>query len=247
MEAVLAVYDDAYVERYEAWFDTEQGAFAFEMEHRLVHHLVSAWPRRGQKLVEIGCGTGRFLLPFYESGFDVTGIDQSPAMLKMARSRLGHHADFHVGVAEHLPFDDNEFDYAVLATVLEFCDDPLRAMQEAVRVARKGVLVAFLNSYSLYRLSRIKKRGTGMLSCAQWFTPAQIMTYIGEASGNKPCRARSVLPGPPSTWRSAWPWKLVNGLVYPVWLGGFCAIRCDLYGDQAKTPLMALNTEPNVG
>jgi ubiquinone/menaquinone biosynthesis C-methylase UbiE len=40
-------------------------------------------------VLEVGCGTGRLLLPLAESGIDVTGVDSSPAMLAVARDKLG--------------------------------------------------------------------------------------------------------------------------------------------------------------
>lgn len=39
-------------------------------------------------LLELMCGTGRLLLPLAEAGYTLTGVDISPAMLEIARSRL---------------------------------------------------------------------------------------------------------------------------------------------------------------
>ena len=44
--------------------------------------------RSGEKIVEIGCGTGRVLRPILEHGFPITGIDVSPEMLALAKARL---------------------------------------------------------------------------------------------------------------------------------------------------------------
>ena len=43
----------------------------------------------GGPVLEVGCGTGRLLLPLVEAGIDVTGVDASPAMLSLARHKLG--------------------------------------------------------------------------------------------------------------------------------------------------------------
>jgi hypothetical protein len=64
-------------------------------------------------------------------------------------------------MAEDLPFDDNEFDLAVLITTLEFLDDPLQALKEAGRVANRKVFVGVLNSLSW---NGLKKRVQGMVS-----------------------------------------------------------------------------------
>jgi len=44
--------------------------------------------RTGGPVLEVGCGTGRVLIPLAESGADVVGIDVSPAMLAIARDKL---------------------------------------------------------------------------------------------------------------------------------------------------------------
>jgi SAM-dependent methyltransferase len=43
----------------------------------------------GGPVLEVGCGTGRLLLPLAEAGIEVTGLDVSPAMLALARRKLG--------------------------------------------------------------------------------------------------------------------------------------------------------------
>jgi SAM-dependent methyltransferase len=46
--------------------------------------------RFGGPLLELACGTGRLLAPLAQSGFAVTGVDSSPAMLQRARERMAH-------------------------------------------------------------------------------------------------------------------------------------------------------------
>jgi SAM-dependent methyltransferase len=43
-------------------------------------------------VLEVGCGSGRLLLPLLEAGVEVAGIDTSPAMLALARQRVGDRA-----------------------------------------------------------------------------------------------------------------------------------------------------------
>jgi len=241
------MWDEAGVERYEAWFETREGAFAFSQERRLLERLMSPWPRRGQKLLEVGCGPGIFLKVFWEAGFDVTGLDSAPFMLKRARERLGPHAAFHLGQAEHLPFDDNEFDFVALLTVLEFCSESARALLEAARVARKGIIVSFLNRHSFYYLEEVKSKGkSGSLSKAHWFTCREMRRLLFSCVGSKPLQGRSVLPGPKWSWRPSAPWRWINGIAYPLGMGSYCAMRVDLVGEKAMTPLYSFKTEPRL-
>lgn len=44
--------------------------------------------RTGGPLLELGCGTGRLLLPLAHAGFDITGVDMSPRMLEVAQAKV---------------------------------------------------------------------------------------------------------------------------------------------------------------
>ena len=46
--------------------------------------------RCGSPVLELGCGTGRVALHLARAGFEVVGLDASPAMLAVAREKLGH-------------------------------------------------------------------------------------------------------------------------------------------------------------
>lgn len=238
------MFDDEAVKRYEKWFASEPGRVAFARERELIRRLVSAWPRRKSTLLEVGCGTGIFLETFYDAGFDVTGVDPSPAMLKIARRRMGQKAFLQLGHAERLCFDDKEFDYVALLNVLEFCDDPVSAVAEAARTARKGILVGWLNRRSLYYLLDKKNAREGMLRDAKWFSAREVKALLQEAVGPKPIVGWSVLPGPMSTWQEKGLWKALNRPTLPLNWGAFCVLRVDLVGEAPLTPLFAMDTEP---
>lgn len=240
-------WDREAVASYEEWFETAEGAFAFSQERRLVERLVSAWPRRGQRLLDVGCGPGMMLKSMWESGFDVTGLDAAPEMLGAARRRMGARAAYHVGQADHMPFDDNEFEFSVVMNVLEFCEDPEAVLREAARVTRHGMIVCYLNKWSLYWLlvGRPGRNGRGgRLARARWFSPLDMRRMLGNALGVVPEEAGSVLPGPPKTWRGRRPWTVLNRLVYPHGVGAFCAVRLDFTGGKPLTPLMAFSARP---
>jgi SAM-dependent methyltransferase len=58
-------------------------------------------------ILELGCGSGRLLLPLARAGCPVVGVDSSAAMLDLARTRLSSFPEFHVGLVQadmcHLP------------------------------------------------------------------------------------------------------------------------------------------------
>ena len=233
-------------ERYEAWFDTPEGRFALDRETRLLQAVLAGWPRRGHKLLEIGCGTGLFLEILYQMGFDVTGMDSSPEMVMAARKRLRNRAELHLGVGEHMGYCDNEFDYAFLWSVLEFTEDPKMMLEEAARVAEKGLLIGFLNKNSLYYTMNIKNTDSTM-GKGHWHTWCEMQDLIKKATGFRPTLARSVLPGPTQTWKSSGLCDVVNKRLYPPSLGAFSAVRVDFVNMKPLNPLFVWRSEPEMG
>lgn len=92
------------------------------------------------RVLEVAVGTGRNL-PYYPAGISLTGIEQSPAMLAIARRRateLGIEADLRPGDAQELEFADQSFDTVVCTVSLCSIPDDARAVSEARRVLRPG-------------------------------------------------------------------------------------------------------------
>lgn len=133
--------------KYDEWARTSQGRSALSIEQEL---LLNLWkPLTPQRVLEVGCGTGLFLERFFQEGHILTGIDPSPPMLEVARSRLAPRVALLQGFAEDLPFDDNEFDTVALIATLEYVNNPVKALREAFRVARQHVLLGAANRYSI--------------------------------------------------------------------------------------------------
>jgi SAM-dependent methyltransferase len=86
-------------------------------------------------VLDIGCGTGRFLAQLTEVA-KAWGVDASPEMLEVARSRVGA-AGLKLGSAEELPFKDGWFERATMWLVAHLVDRP-RAFTEAARVLEPG-------------------------------------------------------------------------------------------------------------
>lgn len=233
-------------DRYERWFDTPQGQFALEREAQLLQSVVAGWPRRGHKLLEIGCGTGLFLEMLYQMGFDISGIDSSPAMIMAARQRFGNRAELHLGDGELMPFGDNEFDYAFLWSVLEFTEAPETMLTEAARIAEKGLLIGFLNKNSLYYTMNVRG-SNGTLGKGNWYTWCEIQDLVKKTTGFRPTLARSVLPGPMKTWKNSGLGKHLNCCLCPPFVGAFTAVRVDFINMKPLNPLFAWKTQPEMG
>ena len=104
--------------------------------------LDAAGVAHGMRLLDIACGPGFVASRAGARGATATGLDFSPAMLAVARSR---HADvtFDHGDAETLPYVDAAFDAVVSNFGIHHVPRPALALAEAHRVLRRGGRVAF--------------------------------------------------------------------------------------------------------
>ena len=96
-----------------------------------------------ERAMELGCGTGFFLLNLLQSGVAKKGsvTDLSPGMVKVAlrnAENLGLDVDGRVADAERIPYDDNTFDLFVGHAVLHHIPDVEQALSEVLRVLKPG-------------------------------------------------------------------------------------------------------------
>jgi SAM-dependent methyltransferase len=88
----------------------------------------------GTRLLDCGCGAGRFARLAVDRGASVAGIDASEALIEIAAERAPE-GDFRVGDIEALPWEDDSFDVVTGFSAFQFADDKVRALTEASRVA----------------------------------------------------------------------------------------------------------------
>jgi ubiquinone/menaquinone biosynthesis C-methylase UbiE len=156
-----ALFDD-WPERYEAWFATPIGRLVKDTECRLILEMLS--PRRGEKILDAGCGTGVFTLDYLDAGAEVVGLDVSGPMLALAEEKAAGYPFVTVqGDMLALPFADESFDKSVSVTALEFIEGAKKAVDELFRVTRPGglVVVGTLNSLSPWAVRRRAKTERG--------------------------------------------------------------------------------------
>jgi len=159
---------------YEDWYREPAGAMYDKIEKRAVGRLL---PRgRGEKLLEIGCGTGHWSAWFAERGYRVVGIDVSEAMVRAARNKSIAGAAFLIGDASALPFGEGVFDVAAAITALEFVGDAGAAVREAVRCLKRPggrLLVGTLNVLSPLNRRRVES-GKQPYASANFFSPSEL-------------------------------------------------------------------------
>lgn len=156
---------ERHPDRYDQWFDRHSAVFAAE-----VRALRALMPREGRGL-EVGVGTGRFAQAL---GVEA-GVDPSPAMRRRARQRGVQVQD---GTAEDLPYDDEQFDVALLVTTICFVDDVAASLADLHRVLVPGgaLLVGMVDRESpLGQEYEDKKEGHSFYHAAHFHTTTEVV------------------------------------------------------------------------
>jgi SAM-dependent methyltransferase len=133
----------------------EDTAARLEPAARVV--VEAAAPVAGERVVDVGCGTGNAALLVAERGSIVTGVDPAPRLLEVARAQAsarGLDVTFAPGQAAEIPLEDGEADVVLSVFGVIFASDPRAAAAEMARVSAPGgriILSAWLPSGATHR------------------------------------------------------------------------------------------------
>jgi SAM-dependent methyltransferase len=130
----------------------------------------------GSRVLDMPCGTGRMTRILVERGYRVTAADISEAMLARARENYGVYQQAYGRATPTIEFDqrdvlatgyeDDQFDGISCIRLFHHFDDAAtrrRALAELRRICRGPIVVTFLNSFALDRVTywlraRIKRK-----------------------------------------------------------------------------------------
>jgi ubiquinone/menaquinone biosynthesis C-methylase UbiE len=107
--------------------------------------------KAGDRVLDVCCGTGDQALHYAASGIESVGIDNKPAMIRVAcknmRKRGLSNASFQVADASNLPFRDSSFDIVSISLALHEKERPARdeVISEMKRVVKRGGTLVFID------------------------------------------------------------------------------------------------------
>jgi len=144
------------------YYDLEFDAFTEDVD------LYLAFAQRaGPPVLELGCGTGRLLVPLARAGFEVEGVDRSAAMLARAAERLNRHGLSHVRLRQADLTDLSELPERHYSLVVLAVNGFLHLLDHAVQVT------------ALEQIHRVLRPGGLLLLDVLHPTPAQLEGWEG--------------------------------------------------------------------
>ena len=108
-------------------------SFVWEYGKGLVELLA---PQAGERVLDVGCGTGQLTAEIARAGAEVVGIDNSPAMIEQARGNFPG-LRFEVADVTGMPYRE-EFDAVFSNAVLHWVRDAEAAAGAIVRALKPG-------------------------------------------------------------------------------------------------------------
>ena len=206
---------DGFAAAYTAQNDTS----LFNAHYNRPELVRMAGEIRGQRILDAGCGAGQIMSDLLLRGARVSGFDVSPAMIEIARGRLGDEVDLRVAdLGEPLPYSDNAFDVVIASLALHYVEDWASTLAELRRVLVPGgrLLVSIIHPtvyavvypeadyFALTQYSEDYTFGDQKVWMTYWHRPLQavINSFIG---GGFAIRAVTEPPPAPDTPRELLP------------------------------------------
>ncbi|WP_226019064.1 metalloregulator ArsR/SmtB family transcription factor [Novosphingobium sp. FKTRR1] len=142
---------EAYFARHATEWDSLRSLHIADgpVESTLAHLLASNGGPALGRLLDVGTGTGRMAELFAAKAEQVTALDRSPEMLRLARTRLQHLPASKVELVQgdfaQLPFSAGSFDTVLFHQVLHYALAPEAVLAEAARVSAPGARIAIVD------------------------------------------------------------------------------------------------------
>jgi 2-polyprenyl-3-methyl-5-hydroxy-6-metoxy-1,4-benzoquinol methylase len=133
---------------------------SFQRRAAVILGLLEGRLQPGASWLDAGCGSGFFSRQLASRGCAVTGLDASPGMIETSRKLAAAAGPFAilpqfelVTTIEHLPSDSGTFEGILCSSVIEYIDDPAKALREFARLLKPGgvLLMTVPNRASIVR------------------------------------------------------------------------------------------------
>lgn len=157
------------IQRMADWGTGEYERTAAQLEPAAEVAVAALAPNEGDRVLDVGCGTGNAALCAARAGAEVVGVDAAPRLVEVARERAAREgfaaAEFVVGDARDLPVDDASFDAAISVFGVIFVDSPRETARELLRPVRPGgriVVTSWVPEGAIHEARRLTRAALGL-------------------------------------------------------------------------------------
>ena len=124
---------------------------------------------KNKKVLDLGCGSGRYTKILKELGAEVIGVDPSEELIKIAQSEIKD-VEFIKAFASKLPFNDSQFDFVFAGMVIHYIKDINESFSEISRVLKpKGEFIFTSHVPYLELAKKAKFKGKSYYELENYF------------------------------------------------------------------------------
>lgn len=158
-EDYVTFYDQIAAAQLEENYYGSEHADALARYHLLMG-LLKPLARDGRHLLDIGCASGHYSIPYAVAGGRVTGLDVAEAGVRLFGERareagVADRADARAGDVRELPFENASFDVVFMSEVIEHVREQHEALAEVSRVLRPGGTLVLTTPHAFEQLSTL--------------------------------------------------------------------------------------------
>ena len=162
------------------WGDGDYSHTAVQLEQATERALALADVRKGERVLDLGCGNGNVTLAGAKLGAQLTAVDPSLRLLEAAQQRAqneGIEATFHAGEGARIPATDDSFDAVIAVFSIIFAPDAEACVREMWRVVRPGgrlVITSWVAEGAIFDMSELLKPKDAPPNPSPWPFPDKI-------------------------------------------------------------------------
>jgi C_GCAxxG_C_C family probable redox protein len=184
-----------YFEKVAGNWDSMQQSFFSEASRNKAYSMAKI--KRGDKIADIGAGTGYITEGLIDKDVIIIAVDQSASMLKEMKKKFNacNCIDYRVGDSENLPLQDGEVDYAFANMYLHHVENPAKSICEMARIIKRGgkLIITDMDehNFEFLRTEQFDKwLGFKREDVKAWFEEAGLKNVVIDCVGEK-CSADS--------------------------------------------------------
>lgn len=138
------------------WYDElVEGEGSYQRDLILPNLLRLMEIKKGEKILDLGCGQGFFCRAFHEEGATVTGIDLGEALIEIAKSKSSPAIKFSAQGAQDLSsFENSVFDKISIVLALQNMEQIPEVLKESNRVLNDGGKLYLVLNHPAFRIAK---------------------------------------------------------------------------------------------
>ncbi len=133
-------------ERYDEWAKEYENELLNDFEYvapKLVAEKFLPYLKKGQTILELGCGTGLNSTYYYKKGCKLIGVDISKKSLEEAEKKGTYQKLYQANLEERLDFNNEKFDNVLCVGVFEYFKTLDHILKEMARVTKRKGYITF--------------------------------------------------------------------------------------------------------